>query len=67
MGDQDYETLAQQVKTLTEEVAALGVRLTEVEQVNARQEAAAQITARALKEVSRHWDAVYEAMRRGVR
>ena len=67
MDDRDYETLAQQVKTLTEEVAALGVRLTEVEQVNARQEAAAQITARALKEVSRHWDLVYEAMRRGVR
>jgi hypothetical protein len=39
-------------------------RLAEVEKVNARLEAAALTTARALVEVSRHWDAVYEAMRR---
>jgi hypothetical protein len=32
--------------------------------VNARLEEAALSTARALGEVSRHWDAVYEAMRR---
>jgi len=32
--------------------------------VNARLEAAALSTAQALQEVSRHWDAVYEAMRR---
>jgi outer membrane murein-binding lipoprotein Lpp len=67
MVKRDYETLAQQVKNLTEEVAALGVRLTDIEKVNAEQEAAAQITARALKEISRHWDSVYEAMRRGAR
>ena len=35
-----------------------------VERVNARLEEAAMTTARALGEVSRHWDAVYDAMRR---
>ena len=39
-------------------------RMAEVEKVNARLESAALTTARALQEVSRHWDAVYEAMRR---
>jgi hypothetical protein len=33
--------------------------------VNARLEEAALTTARALGEVSHHWDAVYDAMRRG--
>jgi hypothetical protein len=32
--------------------------------VNARLEDAALITARAMQEISAHWDAVYEAMRR---
>jgi hypothetical protein len=32
--------------------------------VNARLDDAALTTARALGEVSRHWDAVYDAMRR---
>jgi hypothetical protein len=36
----------------------------EVENVNARLEAAALTTARAMIEISQHWDAVYEAMRR---
>jgi hypothetical protein len=39
----------------------------EVERVNARLEEAALTTARALEEVSRHWDAVYDAMRRAER
>jgi hypothetical protein len=39
-------------------------RVTEVERVNARLEEAALNMARALGEASRHWDAVYEAMRR---
>jgi hypothetical protein len=38
--------------------------MTDVEMVNARLEEAALITARALEEISGHWDAVYEAMRR---
>ncbi len=67
MDDRDYEMIAQQVRNLTEEVAALAVRLTEVEEVNAQLEGAAQITGRALQEISRHWDAVYEAMRRGMK
>jgi hypothetical protein len=36
----------------------------EVEVVIERLEAAAETTARALEEVSAHWDAVYRAMRR---
>ena len=40
------------------------MRLAETEKVNARLEAAALTTAKAMQEVSRHWDAVYEAMRR---
>ena len=39
--------------------------MAEVERVNARLEDAALTTARALGEVSHHWDAVYDAMRRG--
>ena len=35
--------------------------------MNARLEEAALTTARALGEVSRHWDAVYDAMRRAGR
>ncbi len=42
-------------------------RVAEVERVNARLEEAALTTARALGEVSRHWDAVYDAMRRADR
>ena len=41
--------------------------MAEVERVNARLEEAALTTARALGEVSRHWDAVYDAMRRANR
>ena len=38
--------------------------MAEVERVNARLEEAALTTARGLGEVSRHWNAVYDAMRR---
>jgi hypothetical protein len=38
--------------------------MSEVERVNSRLEDAALTTARALEEISGHWDAVYEAMRR---
>jgi hypothetical protein len=41
--------------------------LAEVERVNTRLEEAALTTARAMAEVSRHWDAVYDAMRRADR
>jgi hypothetical protein len=75
---QDYELIAQQlsgvgdkVKGLAERLAALeetvGLferRMVEIERVNARLEDAALTTARSLQEISGHWDAVYEAMRR---
>jgi hypothetical protein len=56
--------LAQQVSGLNEKVRSLEQRLTEVEKVNSRLEQAALITSRSLQEISGHWDAVYEAMRR---
>jgi hypothetical protein len=68
---QDYELIAQQVSGLADRVTGLEnrisdvlTRMNEVETVNARLEEAALITARALAEISGHWDAVYEAMRR---
>ena len=60
----DYELVAQRVSELGQQFAALEARVTAAEKVSARLEAAALITARALGEVSNHWDAVYEAMRR---
>jgi hypothetical protein len=60
----DSEVLAQQVSGITAKVAGLERRMAEVEKVNARLEQAALTTARALQEISGHWDAVYEAMRR---
>jgi hypothetical protein len=38
--------------------------MVEVEKANARLEEAARITSRAMQEISDHWDAVYEALRR---
>lgn len=68
---QDWELIAQQVSGLGERIgdlegqlASLVDRVSAVEHVNARLEEAALTTARALVEVSHHWDAVYEAMRR---
>jgi len=59
--------LAEKASRLENRVSDLLNRVAEVEKVNARLETAAQTTGRALMEISRHWDAVYEAMRRGVR
>jgi hypothetical protein len=58
------ELLAQEMSRLVEAVHSLEERVSEVERVNARLEVAALTTARALEEISAHWDAVYEAMRR---
>jgi hypothetical protein len=67
----DYELIAQklsdlsaQVNRLENRMADILTRMADVEKVNARLEEAALITARALQEISGHWDAVYEAMRR---
>jgi Arc/MetJ family transcription regulator len=63
----DYEVVAQELSELGEKWRTIEERLAEVERVNARLEEAALTTARALGEVSRHWDAVYDAMRRANR
>ena len=64
-GMDDYEVVAEELSQLAEKVRGFEERLAEVESVNARLEEAALTTARALSEVSHHWDAVYDAMRRG--
>ena len=63
----DYEVVAEELSQLAGKMHGLEERLTEVERVNARLEEATLTTARALGEVSRHWDAVYDAMRRAER
>ena len=63
----DYEVVAEELSQLAEKMRDYEQRLAEVERVNARLEEAALTTARALGEVSRHWDAVYDAMRRADR
>jgi hypothetical protein len=67
----DAELIAQELSEMGHRVTALEnrlsdvlMRLAEAENVNGRLEAAALTTAQALQEVSRHWDAVYDAMRR---
>jgi hypothetical protein len=60
----ESEVIAQQVSALTDRVAAIEARLVEIDKVIARLEGAALTTARALQEISHHWNAVYDAMRR---
>lgn len=60
----ESEVLAQELERIGHKIDALESRMTVVEEVIPRLEAAASTTARALEEVSRHWDAVYRAMRR---
>jgi hypothetical protein len=67
----DYELIAQKVRGIDEKVSRLEIhmsdiltRMADIEKVNAELEEAALNTARALAEISGHWDAVYEAMRR---
>jgi predicted nuclease with TOPRIM domain len=60
----DAEMIAQELSALGHKYDDLAERLAAVEKVNARLEDAALTTARALAEISGHWDAVYEAMRR---
>jgi hypothetical protein len=61
---QDLEVIAQELSALGHKLDDLDKRLAAVEKVNTRLEDAALTTARALGEISGHWDAVYEAMRR---
>jgi uncharacterized coiled-coil protein SlyX len=60
----DTEVLAQELASLESKLLDLEARLTEVEKMIRGLEAAALTTARALEEVSSHWDSVYRAMRR---
>jgi hypothetical protein len=60
----DAEMIAQELSLLGHKVEDVEKRLADVEKGNRRPEDAALITARALQEISGHWDAVYEAMRR---
>jgi hypothetical protein len=61
---QDTEMIAQELSALGHKLDDLEKRVLAVEKVNTRLEEAALTTARALGEISGHWDAVYEAMRR---
>ena len=61
---QDAEMIAQELSALGHKLDDLEKRLAAVEKVNTRLEEAALTTSRALGEISGHWDAVYEAMRR---
>jgi hypothetical protein len=61
---QDSEMIAQELSALGHRFDDLEKRLAAVEKVNRRLEEVALTTARALAEISGHWDAVYEAMRR---
>jgi uncharacterized coiled-coil protein SlyX len=63
-GSSESEVLAQELDSLGQKVHALETRLAEVERIIQGLEAAALTTARALEEVSSHWDSVYRAMRR---
>jgi hypothetical protein len=60
----ESEVLAQELSNIAGKVGALEKRVKEVDTVIERLETAAESTARALEEVSAHWDAVYRAMRR---
>ena len=60
----ESELIAQELDNIGNQVRDLETRIAEVEAVISRLEAAAATTARALEEVSSHWDAVYRAMRR---
>jgi hypothetical protein len=62
--DSESELLARELDSVGSKILALDTRVTEIEAVVKRLETAALTTARALEEVSSHWDAVYRAMRR---
>ena len=61
---EDFETIAQDVSALGLRVSELEERLEHVEKVNTGLEEAGLTTARALQDISTHWDRVYEAIRR---
>ncbi len=60
----ESEVLAQELDSIGSKLLAVETRLAEVEKIINGLETAALTTARALEEVSSHWDSVYRAMRR---
>ena len=60
----EFDIIAREVSGYRTPLEAIERRLGEIDKVIGRLEAAALTTARALQEISRHWDALYEAMRR---
>jgi len=60
----EIEVVAQELSALGHRLSDVERRLGDVEKVNTRLEEAAVSTARALEELSAHWDAVAAAMRR---
>ena len=60
----NIEVVAQELSGLGQRISDFEKRLEHVEKVNAGLEEAALTTARAMQEISSHWDMVYEAMRR---
>ena len=60
----ENEVLAQELSRVEGQVTDLERRVREIEAVIKGLEKAAESTARALEEVSSHWDSVYRAMRR---
>jgi hypothetical protein len=60
----ESEVLAQQLDSIGSKLVAVETRLAEVEKVIQGLEAAALTTARAMEEISSHWDQVYRAMAR---
>jgi uncharacterized coiled-coil protein SlyX len=63
-GSSESEVLAQELESLGQRIQAFETRLAEVERIIRDLEAAALTTARAMEQISSHWDAVYRAMRR---
>jgi uncharacterized coiled-coil protein SlyX len=60
----ESEILAQELEGLGKRFQSLDTRLAELERIIKGLEAAARETARALEEISAHWESVYRAMRR---
>jgi hypothetical protein len=60
----ENEVLAQELSKVESQLVDLQRRVAEIEAVIKGLEKAAESTARALEEVSSHWDSVYRAMRR---
>ena len=60
----EFDIIAREVSGYRTRFERVERRLAEIDKVIARLEAAALTTARALQEISRHWDALYEAMQR---